>query len=345
MNDRRQQQSSAVSFTPITVLGAGSWGTALALLLANNGSPVRLWSYDKDHAIDMQKTHLNRRYFPKCPFPEKLKVTHRLDEALNKVQDVLVVVPSHVFTETLEKSLPYFSNYPRLVWGTKGIDLETRGLLDQTVENILEKKIPMAIISGPTLAKDVAAQLPTAVNLACNDISFSKDLIDRLHCKTFRIYPTDDLIGVQLCGAVKNVLGIAAGISDGLELGGNARSALITRGLVEIGRLSEAVGGRHKTLLDLAGLGDIVLTCTDDRSRNRRFGLLLADGLTVNAAAKEIGQTVEGLRNVVQVQSLAKAQGVDMPIIEEVYQVLYKKRSPLEAVNKLLNRRIMLAQS
>ena len=321
----------------VTVLGAGSWGTALALLLAKNGCEVRLWDRDEEHINSLREKRVNARYLPNFPFPDRIVVYHELGASIENVTDLMMAVPSHAFREVFSKMLPHLSPAVRIAWGTKGLDV-THQLLHVVVQSLLSPSTPIAVLSGPSIAREVAAGLPTAISLASNNQSFSQDLTRYLYNEYFRVYPSDDLIGVELCGAVKNVLAIAAGISDGMSLGANARSALITRGLTEMGRLCQALGGKQKTLLELAGVGDLILTCTDDQSRNRRFGLALGKGLDRLRAEKDIGQAVEGLYNAKQVYALAKSQGVEMPITQQVYRILYENVSSRAAVEALLQR-------
>ena len=320
----------------ITVLGAGSWGTALALVLAQNCQEVHLWSREKGHVDEMREQRVNSRYLPNYPFPKTLQVSDNLESSLGEVADILIVVPSFAFREVVIRIKPYLNSNARVAWGTKGLTA-TGCLLHQVVEIELGH-LPMAAISGPSLATEVVANLPTAIAVASNRAEFSKDLIRRLHSPCFRVYQNDDMIGVELCGSVKNILAIATGIGDGLELGANARAALITRGLTEMGRLVYAMGGKQETLVGLAGLGDLVLTCTDDKSRNRQFGLALGKGVDPKAAEQAIGQAIEGLYNTAQVYKLAKKHAVEMPITHQVYRILHEDLDPRQAVRELLER-------
>ena len=321
----------------IAVLGAGSWGTALALVLARNGHDVRLWAHTGAHADALSRDRENRRYLPGFPFPESLGATADLEAALRGVRDVLIVTPSHVFGELLSKLAPLLSARGRLIWGTKGLDAASGGLLHSLVENRLPGH-PMAVISGPSFAAEVARGLPTAVTIASADSQFAADMARCFHNDVFRPYTTDDLIGVELGGAVKNVLAVATGIADGLGLGANTRAGLITRGLAEIVRLGNALGARPETFMGLSGMGDLILTCTDDQSRNRRFGLALGRGASIEQALAEIGQTVEGVRTAREVHSLAQALNVEMPLCAQVYAVLAQSKSPGDAVRELMTR-------
>ena len=323
----------------VTVLGAGSYGTALAFCLARNGVPTYLWGRDQDQMSQMAANRCNVRYLPDAPFPEQLHVDADLASAVQRSNDILVVTPSHAFAETLRKIKPMLTDAHRLVWATKGLEPGTGRLLLDVARDILGDKMPMAVLSGPTFAKEMVAGLPTAISLSSNDEILAKEFADKLHSSTsFRVYKNQDLVGVQLGGAVKNVIAIGAGLADGLGFGANARTALITRGLAELSRLGVTLGAKTETFMGMAGLGDLVLTCTDDQSRNRRFGLALGRGMTVDQAIESIGQVVEGFRNTEEVHVLAEKVGVELPICEQIYQVLYQGKSPKEAALALLGR-------
>ncbi len=273
------------------------------------------------------------------PFPDNLELEPDLARAIAASRDLLVVVPSHVFGDVLKQIKPHLRSESRIVWATKGLERETGRLLQDVARDILGDATPLAVISGPTFAKELAAGLPTAIALAATDATFADDLQQKLHCgKSFRVYNNPDFIGVQLGGAVKNVIAIGAGISDGIGFGANARTALITRGLAEMSRLGAALGADATTFMGMAGLGDLVLTCTDNQSRNRRFGLMLGQGEEVDNAQRIIGQVVEGYRNTKEVKALAERVGVEMPITEQIYQVLYCGKPAREAALSLLGR-------
>ncbi|CNI95716.1 NAD(P)H-dependent glycerol-3-phosphate dehydrogenase [Yersinia vastinensis] len=323
----------------MTVIGAGSYGTALAITLARNGHQVVLWGHDPKHIQVLQQDRCNQAFLPDVPFPETLLLETDLARALAASRDVLVVVPSHVFGAVLNQLKPHLRPDARIVWATKGLEAETGRLLADVAREALGETIPLAVISGPTFAKELAAGLPTAIALASTDAQFSEDLQQLLHCgKSFRVYSNPDFIGVQLGGAVKNVIAIGAGMSDGIGFGANARTALITRGLAEMSRLGAALGADPSTFMGMAGLGDLVLTCTDNQSRNRRFGIMLGQGLGVQEAQDNIGQVVEGYRNTKEVLALAQRYGVEMPITEQIYQVLYCHKNAREAALTLLGR-------
>lgn len=321
----------------IAVLGAGSWGTALAIHLARNGSAVALWGHAADQVAALRRDQENRHYLPGIAFPAALTPTGDLGGALNAADEVLVVVPSHAFAEVCARIAELRPGLERLSWATKGFDPASGELLSDVAADCLPG-CSLAVISGPTFAGEVARGLPTAITVAADSPVHAERVAAYLHGENFRAYTSADLIGVQVGGASKNVMAIAAGISDGLGFGANARAALITRGLHEITLLGLALGGRSETFMGLAGLGDLALTCTDDQSRNRRMGLALARGLDVAAAKREIGQEVEGVATAREVRNKAHLLGVEMPITEQTYRVLYQGLEPSAAVHNLLSR-------
>lgn len=318
----------------IAVLGAGSWGTALAMQLARNGHTTLLWGRDVE---PLAREGMNTRYLPGIPFPPGLSVEADLTRALRQAELVLLVVPSHAFRDTLKQLRPALDAAIPLAWASKGLEPGSRKLLHQVLAEELHGQ-PSAVISGPTFAGEVARGLPTAVTVAANDPLIANTFAQALHGGTFRAYTCSDVLGVELGGACKNVLAIAAGIADGLGFGANTRAALITRGLAEMMRLGSRLGGQPETFMGLAGLGDLVLTCTDDQSRNRRAGLALGRGETLVQALLSIGQAVEGVKSAPEVAQLAAEHGVEMPITEQVYRVLQGQASPQAAVEALLGR-------
>lgn len=271
-------------------------------------------------------------------FPENLRAELDLEACLNHVRDILIAVPSHGFRETLLTIQPMLAADMRICWATKGFELSTGLLPHQVAAAILGPDRPMAVLSGPTFANEVAAGLPTAMTIAANDSEFASDVAEEISGENFRAYTAQDMIGVEVGGAVKNVLAIAAGLSDGLGFGANTRIALITRGLVEMTRLGLALGAKQDTFMGLAGMGDLVLTCTDNLSRNRRMGLALATGKTIEEVQQEIQQVVEGVLAARAVREVADRLGVDMPICLELYRILYEDLSPREAVSALMGR-------
>ena len=325
---------------PIAVLGAGSWGTALAIQFARAGRKTLLWGRDPDTMQAIGTVRVNDRYLPDVPFPDRLQVTADLAEAVSQASDVLVVVPSHGFRALLEqlRALPV---PPRtLAWATKGFEIASGLLPHQVAQQVFPAETPMAVLSGPTFAKEVGAGLPSAMTIAANDQAYCRHLAEAISTEQFRAYTSDDLVGVEVGGAVKNALAIGAGISDGLGFGANTRVALITRGLVEMTRLGIALGARQNTFMGLSGMGDLVLTCTDDQSRNRRFGLALAAGHSAAEARAVIGQVVEGFYAARAVYEVARKLQVDMPIVEQIYQVVHKGRAAIAAVHALMSRPI-----
>lgn len=323
----------------LAVLGAGSWGTALAILLARHGHRVRLWAHRAEQADAIRASGENRRYLPGIALPDRILATGSLPEAVAGCRDILVVVPSHGFRRLVADIAPLLADHGRVAWATKGLEPDGSRLLHEVACEHLGQR-PLAAISGPTFAREVAEGLPTAITVASNEPSFADAMAGYLRSDTFRPYTSDDLVGVQIGGALKNVLAIAAGIADGIGYGANTRAALITRGLAEIRRVGDALGARSETLMGLAGLGDLVLTCTDDQSRNRRCGLLLGRGLGLQQAQTEIGQVVEGVGTVRQARTLIERLQVEMPITEQVYQVVHAGRPPAEAVKALLDRQL-----
>lgn len=320
---------------PIAVLGAGSWGTAIAIHLASNGTPVYLWGRDACHMKKLQKDRENAQYLPGVTFPDKLEVITNLEICQQNPIDLLLAVPSHAFEEIfLQLNAPVSG----IAWLTKGLHPQSNFLISDFVSKQWGAHYPMAIISGPSFAMEVARGFPTALTLASNNIFYQKKLQRIFHYDNLRIYTTTDLIGVQIAGSVKNVLAIACGISDGLGYGANARAALITRGLVEMRRLGIALGAQEETFNGLAGLGDLVLTCTDNQSRNRRFGILIGQGYTPEEAEKQIQQVVEGKQNAKQVEDLALKHHIDMPICSQVSLVVNQKITPQQAVTNLMTR-------
>jgi glycerol-3-phosphate dehydrogenase (NAD(P)+) len=323
---------------PIVVLGAGSWGTAIAISLTRNNEPAILWGRDEAQISTLESTRCNIRYLPDVSLPDALALQADLEKTVTGAGDIIVVVPSHGFRSVLESIAPYISSEQRIAWATKGFESGSGKLLHEVAQDVFGEQKSLAVISGPTFAKEVAKGLPTAVTVASNDTEFANFLADRLHTETFRVYTSDDIVGVEVGGAVKNVLAIAAGIADGLNFGANARTALITRGLAEIMRLGDALGGQRETFMGLAGLGDLVLTCTDNQSRNRRLGLGLGQGQSLEDALAAIDQVVEGVQTAREVNELAISRGVDMPITHEVYRILYEGEKPRDAVHALLSR-------
>ena len=322
----------------LAVLGAGSWGTALAILAARNGCQTLLWGHNPEHVAPLAQDRQNKRYLPGVMFPENLTVSSDLAEVANFSRLFLVSVPSHAFKHTLLNLKAHLSKDVQIAWATKGFNPDDGSLLHEVVADIFSPQTPAALLSGPSFAGEVATELPTAITIASSQTDFACQLAEILHSERFRTYTNSDLIGVEVGGAVKNVMAIAAGIADGLGFGANTRAALITRGLAEIIRLGIKLGGKQETFMGLAGLGDLILTCTDNQSRNRRFGLALGQGKDKMTAIQEIGQHIEGVSAAKETFLLARKYGVDMPITEQTYKVLYEGLAPLTAVQNLLAR-------
>jgi glycerol-3-phosphate dehydrogenase (NAD(P)+) len=324
---------------PMTVIGAGSWGTALAILLSREGRLTQLWSRDAKQLEAMRSARRNMRYLPHALFPESLQVAVDLDEALKGARDALIAVPSHAFRATLEAIRPHLAPQTRIAWATKGFEIESGLLPHQVVREVLGAT-PGAVLSGPTFAKEVGAGLPTAMTVASRDEHFAKELALKLTGPNFRAYTQTDIVGVEVGGAVKNVIAIGSGIADGMGYGANTRVALITRGLVEMVRLGVKLGAQRETFMGLAGLGDLVLTCTDDQSRNRRFGMALGRGESTAQAQSAIHQVVEGVPAARAVHHVAERLGVDMPICREIYGIMYENKPVGSAVQALMGREV-----
>ncbi len=322
----------------IAVLGAGSWGTALAALMARHGHQIVLWGRDAKIAEAIDQQHQNPRYLPDIPLPANLRATTDLAAALADADQVLVVVPSHAFTQTLHMLAPLRPAKAGVAWATKGFETGSGRFLHEVAEDILGPDVPLAVVTGPSFAKEVALGLPTAVTVHGSDVDFAQSVADALHGPAFRAYTGDDMVGAELGGAMKNVLAVATGVADGMQLGLNARAGLITRGLNEMLRLSAAIGGKPETLMGLAGLGDLVLTCTGDLSRNRRLGLALGRGQNLKDAVREIGQVVESVQTADEVMRQAERHGIDLPISSAVRAVLHGDLAPADGLQQLLAR-------
>jgi glycerol-3-phosphate dehydrogenase (NAD(P)+) len=323
---------------PVAVLGAGSWGTALASLLARHGFPTVLWGRDPEQVETIASGHENRRYLPGVPLPESLHASTDLAATVAGADWLLVVTPSHAFNETLRALAPYRRPGAGVAWATKGFEPGSGRFLHEVAAEILGADVPLAVVTGPSFAKEVAQGLPTAVTVHSDDEAFAQLVAEALHGPAFRAYTGSDMLGAELGGAMKNVLAVATGIADGMALGLNARAGLITRGLNEMLRLNQALGGRAETLMGLAGLGDLVLTSTGDLSRNRRLGLALGRGQSLKEAVREIGQVVESVQTVDEVMRLAGRHGIELPISALVQRVLHESITPAEGLKIILSR-------
>jgi glycerol-3-phosphate dehydrogenase (NAD(P)+) len=321
----------------LAVLGAGSWGTALAALAARNQVPTRLWGRDASALKAMAESHRNLRYLPDVELPPELLYEPDLAAALRGAQVVLIVVPSHAFASMLQDIEPWLEPGARIAWATKGFEPGTGRFLHELVDERFPGR-SAAVVTGPSFAREVAAGLPSAVTVHSDDDAFAHELALLLHAPNFRAYSGSDVLGAELGGAMKNVLAVATGVADGMELGLNARAGLITRGMNEMLRLGVALGARPETLMGLAGLGDLVLTCTGDLSRNRRLGLALGRGQGIEEAVREIGQVVESVLTADEVARLATKHGLDLPISSGVRAVLHGEVTPAEGLKLLMGR-------
>ena len=322
----------------VAVLGAGSWGTALAALIARHGHAVVLWGRDAAVIEAIDRRHENPHYLPGIVLPDTLRATTDLAASLRDADLVLVVVPSHAFTQTLHALAPLRPARAGVAWATKGFEPGSGRFLHEVAAETLGPGVPLAVVTGPSFAREVAQGLPTALTVHGDDAGFVQQVADVLHGPEFRAYTGDDMRGAELGGAMKNVLAVATGAADGMGLGLNARTGLITRGLNEMLRLNAAIGGRPETLMGLAGLGDLVLTCTGDLSRNRRLGLALGRGQSLQDAVREIGQVVESVQTADEVMRLADRHGLELPIAHNVRDVLHGDITPAEALQRLLAR-------
>jgi glycerol-3-phosphate dehydrogenase (NAD(P)+) len=323
-----------------TVLGAGSWGTALASLLGSKGHAVTAWDKDTGVLEDIGKHHRNQRYLPDVPLSPNLHASPDIAKALEGAELVVLAVPSHaVRGVTIEMKRHVHAGTP-VVCVAKGIEEGSLMTMSEVLEDVLPVPLHpyIAILSGPSFAKEVAKGLPTAVTVAARWERVARQVQEAFHCKVFRPYTSGDVVGAEVGGCVKNVVAIAAGISDGCGFGANAMAALVTRGLAEISRLAVKKGANPLTLSGLAGLGDLVLTCSSDLSRNRTVGRGLAAGKKLEEIQKELGQVAEGVRNARSTRDLAQRLGVDMPISDTVYKVIYEGLDPRQAVTQLMMR-------
>jgi glycerol-3-phosphate dehydrogenase (NAD(P)+) len=323
--------------TTVALFGAGSWGTALALQLARNGSIVNLWGHQAEHIESLISTNENAAYLPGIALTPNIRPTASIEGCLLDADVVLIAIPSKAFRAFLQSLKPFIAPAISIFWASKGFEIESGKLLHELVSEELPGH-SYGVVSGPTFATEVAKGMPAAITCAGNDDATTKYFANLLHGSRFRCYTSDDVIGVELGGALKNILAIAVGTADGLGFGANTRAALMTRGLAEVMRLGIKLGAKQETLMGLAGLGDLILTCTDDQSRNRRFGLAIGQGKTVEQAVVEVRQTVEGLRATKAIYLMAQAMSIELPIMEQTYHVLYDNKNPHDAVKALEDR-------
>lgn len=324
----------------IAVLGAGSWGTALADVLARNGHDVRLWAWSEKLAADLREYGRNERYLPGIDLDSRLRFVCRMDRALEGADVILSVSPSHYVRPVMSEAAPHAGDAELLISASKGLELETDLRMSEVLADVLPGALAedLVVLSGPSFAAELARGLPTAVAVASRSTSNAEAVQRMFQNEHFRLYTQPDVIGTELGGSLKNVMAIAAGISDGLSLGANARAALLTRGLAEMSRLAERMGGQVVTLAGLAGMGDLVLTCTGDLSRNRRVGLALGSGRSLSSILDEMDAVAEGVRTTRAAHELAAERGVEMPIVDAVYSVLYEAMDPMQALARLMAR-------
>ena len=324
----------------IGIIGAGGWGIALAKLLAEKGERVTLWCHGQEAYHDLQEKRESRTYLPGVIVPAAVQITRSLEQTVSNKGFIVCVVPSHAVRGVLVKTRPHTSRQTRIVCGTKGLEEESLKTMGEVLAEIFGEceKVLHAFLSGPTFALEVAQCLPAAVTVAAYSEEVAKEIQRVLSTQTLRVYTSQDVIGVQMGGVIKNIIAIASGISDGLGLGQNARAALITRGLAEMTRLAVRMGADPLTLAGLPGVGDLILTCTGGLSRNRQVGMHIAEGRSIEEIAHETQMVAEGIRNTRSVWLLARQLGVEMPIVEQMYRVIYEQKKPSEAVRNLMQR-------
>ena len=330
---------------PIAVIGAGSWGTALALLLSKKNYMVKLWDFDPEHIGALKTERENKRHLPGIPFPDTLLPTSNLQEAITAAPTICMVVPSHGYRAVFQNLVGHLGNDTVIVSATKGIENDTLQTMSQIMNDILlkskTKTTPeLAVLSGPSFAKEVAEEVPTAITIGCRNKTTAQELQKIFSTGYFRVYTSPDIIGLEVSAALKNIIAIAAGICDGLNFGMNARAALITRGLAEISRFGIKLGADPSTFYGLSGMGDLVLTCTGDLSRNRTVGLKLGKGQKLDQILAEMSMVAEGVKTAKSVYQLAIEKKLEMPILEQVYKILYENKDSRTAVNDLLNREL-----
>lgn len=328
-----------MTHSSFAIIGAGAWGTALAMHLGRHHPAIYLWGRDPIRMETMQTTRINAHYLPGYTLPETIHCTSDLTKALHQVNTILIAVPSHQFRQALELIKPYLTPQISLVWATKGLESEGPQLLPTLVETVLPT-FPYAILSGPSFAKEVAQGLPTAVVIASSDKILAKKLQYQFHQPYFRVYVSTDVTGVSLGGAMKNIIAIAVGVADGMGFCANTRAALMTRGLAEIKRLGTALGAKETTFMGLSGIGDLSLTCMDNQSRNRQLGLAIGRGHSLKEAQQQLGLLSEGVMNTQLICQLAQHHSIYLPICEAVYAILFESKSTQTVVENLLNREV-----
>lgn len=325
----------------IAVLGAGSWGTALAMVLSDNGHEVKLWSHNEQHVTSMKNTYKNEKYLPGIKIPERIEFFSNMEKAVEGVSAIVLVVPSKAMREVCKDLTRYLTGEKvLLIHGAKGIEPGTRLRISEVISEEISKELygEVVVLSGPSHAEEVSLRHPTTVTASSLDMNLAQKAQDLFINEKFRVYTTTDMIGVELGGSLKNIIALGAGISDGLGYGDNAKAALITRGLAEISRLGTSMGANPLTFLGLAGVGDLIVTCTSTHSRNWKAGNLLGQGIKVDEVLEQMGMVVEGIRTTQAAYQFAQQQEIEMPITEGIYQLLFKEADPKEIVDQLMTR-------
>jgi len=320
----------------IAVIGGGGWGTTLAILLAKKGYDVLLWIYEKDLAQEIQKTRVNMTYLPDVTLPHNIKVSNSIEDVVKDARHIINAVPSQYTRGVFTNVLKYIHRDAQITSVSKGIEKGTLLTVSQILKKLTDRNV--AVLSGPSFAKEVVKKLPTAVTIAHTDSNIRTQLQDIFNTDYFRVYTHDDVLGVELGGALKNVIAIASGISDGLGLGFNARAAIITRGLAEITRLGVAMGAKEETFRGLSGLGDLILTCTAHLSRNYTVGFRLGQGNKLKDILSDMTMVAEGIATAGSAYKLSERYKIEMPIVEQVYKIIYEDKEPAQAVKDLMNR-------
>lgn len=323
----------------VVVLGAGSWGTALAIVLADNGHEVRMWAHRKEHVDEINQTHQNKKYLD-VDIPKNITAFHKMDEATEGVDAVIVCVPTKAIRDVCQQLKNYISSSTQIIHATKGIEPGTL----KRVSEMISEEMPdfpyenIVVLSGPSHAEEVALRHPTTVSVSAVNLERARQAQDLFNSENLRVYTSDDILGIEVGGALKNIIALGAGISDGLGYGDNAKAALLTRGLAEIARLGTSLGANPLSFLGLSGVGDLIVTCTSAHSRNWRAGNLLGKGNNLDQVLEEMGMVVEGVRTVQAAHQFAKEQGVDMPITQGIYQILFEDKDPKDVVDELMRR-------
>jgi len=330
----------------IAVIGAGSWGTALAILLAGKNYDVALWGHRQDHIDKLIGDGENKKHLPGIRFPEKLQPVIQLEQAVAGSSLVVMAVPSHSYRQTFNLMIPFIADGCRIISAVKGIENETLKTMTQIMAELLAKNkldyknIELGVISGPSFAKEVAKKVPTAVTIGFANLLTAKEVQKIFVSDFFRVYASQDIIGLEISASLKNIIAIAAGVCDGLGYGQNTRAALITRGLAEMQRLGKALDADPSTFAGLSGLGDLLLTCTGDLSRNRMVGLKLGEGKTLAQVKSEMSMVAEGIKTTKSVYDLARKINIEMPFLEQVYNIIYNEKNCSDAVRDLLQREL-----